>query len=148
MHSFVCQKDVCGWWKFNKHNNLLCHIQCQKIQGSDRCCWLIWKARPCLYRTILTIKFNSQINQYFLAATHLVPNPFDPRTSSPPLPVPWTNDPDKVDPPPGQMVPIKFGPHGQMVPKYLVPQDKWSPTNLVPKMTPKVGLKSKVFLLS
>ena len=47
------------------------------------------------------------------------------------LPVPhflssWTNNPHKIDPP-GQTVPIKFGPHGQMVPKNLVPLDKWSP---------------------
>ena len=55
-----------------------------------------------------------------LAATHLVSNPFDPQTSGPQLPVPhflspWTNNPHKIDPP-GQMVPIRFGPRGQMVP--------------------------------
>ena len=33
---------------------------------------------------------------------------------------PWTKDSHSIDPP-GQMVPIKFGPHGQMVPKTLVP---------------------------
>merc|ERR1712218_483778 len=62
---------------------------------------------------------------------HLVPNPFGPRTSGPPLPVPmdkwspkirspWTNGPHQIWSPwtngpqnfgqPGQMVPNQFGP--------------------------------------
>ena len=60
-----------------------------------------------------------------MAATHLVPNPFDPRTSGPPLPVPmdkwspkiwspWTNGP-QIFGPHGQMVPDQFGPGGQKV---------------------------------
>ena len=75
------------------------------------------------------------------AAMHLVPNPFDPRTSGLSLPVPWTNDPHKIDRP-RQMVPNKFGPPGQMVPKNLVPLDKWSPTNLVPIFPNHHGLSS------
>ena len=57
--------------------------------------------------------------------THLIPQLPVPDTLSP-----WTNDPNKIDPP-GQMVSNKFGPHGQMIPKTLVPMDKWSPTNSV-----------------
>ena len=53
--------------------------------------------------------------------THLIPGLPVPQFLSP-----WTNDPDKIDPP-AQMAPIKFSPHGQMVPKYLGPQAKWSP---------------------
>lgn len=41
-----------------------------------------------------------------MAATHLVPNPFDPQTSGPPLPVPLD----------------EFGPQGQMVPQNLYPK--------------------------
>ena len=67
----------------------------------------------------------------FLAVTHLVPNPFDPQTSSPPLSVPWTNVSNEFDLP-GQTVPLKFGPHGQMVPQSLVHMEKWFQTNLVP----------------
>jgi hypothetical protein len=50
-----------------------------------------------------------------MAATHLVPNPFDSRTSGPPLPVP--------------LIPIK-----------LIPMDKWSQSNSVPldKWSPKI----------
>ena len=50
-----------------------------------------------------------------MAATHLVPNPFDSRTSGPPLPVP--------------LIPIK-----------LIPLDKWSQSNSVPldKWSPKI----------
>ena len=88
------------------------------------------------------------------AASHLVPNPFSPRTFGPPQLVPknkqsrliwspWTNGPqDNWSPwtigpqtfgPHGQMVPKKIGPPGQTVPKYLVPMDKWSPRQLVPE---------------
>ena len=70
--------------------------------------------------------FAGNYEDYPRAATHWVPNPFDPHFLSP-----WTNDPHKIDHP-GQTVPIKFGPHGQMVRENLVPLDKWSPTNLVP----------------
>ena len=73
-----------------------------------------------------------------LAATHLVPNPFGPRTSGPPLPVPldkwspkirspWTNGPQPIWSPwtngphqiwsPRTNGPQKFGPPGQMVPR-------------------------------
>ena len=53
---------------------------------------------------------NKATYKHFQAATHLVPNPFDPRTSGPPLPVPmdkwspniwspWTNGPqDNLSP--------------------------------------------------
>ena len=60
------------------------------------------------------------------ALMHLVPNPFDPRTSRPHFLSPWTNDTHKIDPPgqgPHQIRspltngPQKFGPPGQMVPK-------------------------------
>jgi hypothetical protein len=76
-----------------------------------------------------------------MAATHLVPNSFDPWTSGPPLPVPmdkwspkiwfpWTNGPHQIWSPwtngpkkfghPGQMVPNQFGLHisksSQLVP--------------------------------
>ena len=76
--------------------------------------------------------------------THLVPNPFDPQTSGPPLPVPmdkwspkiwsfwtngphqiwspWTNGPPKFGPP-GQMVPNQFGPY-IFKSSQLVPLDK------------------------
>ena len=47
--------------------------------------------------------------------THLIP-----RLPVPHFLSPWTYDPHKIDPP-GQTVPIKFGPQGQMVPKNLVP---------------------------
>ena len=69
-------------------------------------------------------------NLPILAATHLVPNPFDPRTSGPPLSVPmdkwfpkiqsqpiwspWTNGPHQIWSP-WRNSPQKFGPHGQMV---------------------------------
>ena len=46
---------------------------------------------------------------------HLIPGHPVPHFLSP-----WTNDPHKIDPP-GQTVPIKFGPHGQMVPQNLDP---------------------------
>ena len=42
---------------------------------------------------------------------HLVPNSFDPQTSDPPLPVPWTNNPHKIDTP-GETGPIKYSPWG------------------------------------
>ena len=80
-----------------------------------------------------------KIKVLILAATHLVPNPFDPQTSGPPLPVPmdkwspWTNGPQPIwspwtnGPPkfgtPGQMVPNKFGPHISKS-SQLVPLDK------------------------
>ena len=61
------------------------------------------------------------------AASHLVPNPFDPRTYGPPLPVPrdkwsqkiqspWTNGPQPI------WFPWTNGPISN-----LVPMDKWSP---------------------
>ena len=76
------------------------------------------------------------------AATHLVPNPFGPRTSGPPLPVPmdkwspkirspWTNGPQPIWSPwtngphqiwsPWTNGPQKFGPPGQMVPNQFGP---------------------------
>ena len=98
----------------------------------------------------LTTKFEFCL---VMAASHLVPNPFGPRTFGPPQLVPknkqsrliwspWTNGPqDNWSPwtigpqtfgPHGQMVPRTIGPPGQMVPKHLVPMDKWSPQKLVP----------------
>merc|ERR1712051_377997 len=73
----------------------------------------------------------------FWAASHLVPNPFGPRTFGPPQLVPknkqsrliwspWTNGPqDNWSP--WTIGPQTFGPHGQMVPQKLVPMDNWSP---------------------
>ena len=82
------------------------------------------------------------------AATHLVPNPFDPRTSGPPLSVPmdnwsqkiwspWTNGPQPIWSPwtngphqiwsPWTNGPQKFGPPGQMVPNQFGPQLPYAP---------------------
>ena len=71
-------------------------------------------------------KFKPDIMGHYRAATHLIPTLPVPEFLSP-----WTNDPHKIDPP-GQTVPIKFGPHGQMVPKNSVSMDKCFLTNLVP----------------
>ena len=75
------------------------------------------------------------------AATHLVPNPFDPRTSGPPTFCPHGQRVPNPFGPPGQTVPIKFGPPGQMVPK-----NNWSPSTNSPgsfgphgKMVPKTS---------
>ena len=57
---------------------------------------------------------------------HLVPNPFDPRISGSPLPVPL----DKWSP--IKMIPLDKRSPSNLVPKNLVPLDKWSPPNLVP----------------
>ena len=54
---------------------------------------------------------NKATYKHFQAATHLVPNPFDPRTSGPPLPVPLDKKWSQTN---------------------LVPMNKWFSTNLVP----------------
>ena len=75
-------------------------------------------------------------NQQDEAVTQLVPSPFDPRTSGPPLPVPlpvpldkqspknWsprTNGPQQIWSP-WTNGPQKFSPHGQTVPKQFSPR--------------------------
>ena len=85
--------------------------------------------KPCVNEPI---ESNYAYGVVYLAATHLVPNPFGPRTSGPPLPVPmdkwspkirspWTNGPQPI------WSPWTNGPHQIWSPWTNGPQPIWSP---------------------
>ena len=109
------------------------------VQTSCHSCPRVWSmcfGKVIIYKSCAGL-FSAEFQKQ-----NLVPNPFDPRTSGPPLPVPmdkwspniwspWTNGPQPI------WSHWTNGPHQIWSdwtngPQNLVPLDKWSPTNLVP----------------
>ena len=102
------------------------------------------------YTKRMKMRYIQQCRNVTEAASHLVPNPFSPRTFGPPHLVPknkqsrliwspWTNGPqDNWSP--WTIGPQTFGPNGQMVPKTIGP-----PGQMVPKIGPHGQLVPKIY---